>query len=324
MTGIQTTRPISNPRKQVVGLFKRNETSRGKTRKSSNSPLTSARRRQGVNSVERMSYRSTKQLANKEFNSVNQSKRSYKPQKAHLKILLNGQESISPSPNSARAQSRPRGRIDKSYESVKTGKNLKSCKSVRSIGSKGYSSTRSKRGTTRYNSTKNYKSARNSNMYSNYLVSEPLSKLSMFNNLLGRHGPKRSIDTNQGSVVIDTEHNPFKRENPSRSRSTKRQPQGKSHKMYNYPDNQYVTYGNEYSNSAQTSQFTFGGNPDSRSDLGYSGTTSANKSINKDHIMYNMKDMGKQKSKRKDSSHRKSITSDRHQRTNSKTSKKSK
>mgnify|MGYP006286642097 FL=1 len=119
--------------------------------------MTSARRNQGSNSVNRMSHRSTKQLSNREFNSVNQSKMSYKPQKAHLKIFLTGHEGISPSPNSARAYNKLHNPINKFQTSSKATRNLKCCKSVRNIGPKGSNSTRSKRGANRCSSTKSYK-----------------------------------------------------------------------------------------------------------------------------------------------------------------------
>lgn len=135
---------------------------------------------------------------------------------------------------------------------------------MKNIGSKRSYSTRAKREEVHYPSTRSYKSAREgNNVYYNYLTSEPLAQLPVFNNLLSKQGYQRLIDTNQASMVIK-EPNPF--------------------------------YGNEYTNSAQTSQFTFGPNPDSRiSDRGYSGTTSVNKSINKEKMIYNMNEQIKRK-----------------------------
>ena len=192
---------------------------------------------------------------------------------------------------------------------------------MRSIGTRSYS-TRNKE-SQKYQSVK-YRSARDTgNMYSNYLA-EPLSKLPVFNNLLGRHAPKRSIDTNH-NFVTENEKNPFKRSSSESIRNSSRKHSSKNSKCYGYDSNQYNSnlYTNEYSNSAQTSQFTFGPGPDSRiSDIGASGTNSANKSVSKENILYTMKDVIKQKKIRHKS--KKSTTSDKHQRNDSRTSKKGK
>lgn len=98
----------------------------------------------------------------------------------------------------------------------------------------------------------------------------------------------------------------------------------KGFKMYNYPDDSNNMYANEYSCSAQNSQFTFGATPDSRlSDRGHSGTNSANKSLNQEkEIMYSMRDIIKQNKMR--SKQRKSSVSEKHRRNSSKCSKKGK
>ena len=117
----------------------------------------------------------------------------------NLKISLNDFESISPNPNSARGQSRIGIGSSRNNESCRDKRNLKSCKSVKSVGSRRSYSSRLKREETRNYSTKNYRSARNNvNMYSNNLNSEPLSQMSMFSSLIGKHGPKKSIDKSVG------------------------------------------------------------------------------------------------------------------------------
>lgn len=78
------------------------------------------------------------------------------------------------------------------------------------------------------------------------------------------------------------------------------------------------------SNSAQTSQFTFGATPDSKlSDQAYSGSNSMNKSFTKEKDMiYSTREVIKQ-SKIKPKK-RKSSISEKHRRSNSKASKKGK
>jgi len=125
-------------------------------------------------------------------------------------------------------------------------------------------SSRNKKLNNKQHSTKNYRSARDTgNTYSNYLSSEPLSKLSLFNNLLGKHGPKRSIDTTHG-ISSGKGWNLFKL-SKNESAKISRKSSSKNSQIYGY-ENQYSSnmYTNEYSNSAQTSQFTFGPGPDSR------------------------------------------------------------
>lgn len=287
---VQNGRPMSWSRKSKVGVFNRKQSSQVKSRRSSNSPLMSARASRGMNSIERLSHRSTKHMIASDATSYNQGDRNYKLQKANLNIMLNGIDSFVPSPQTTRARSRLDEYNNRDNESYKSKRSLKSWKSMKNIGAKRSYSTRSKREEVRYPSSKSYKSAREgNNIYYNYLTSEPLAQLPVFNNLLSKHGHQRSIDTNQASMVIK-EPNPFKR-SACGSQSSK-QVNSRSFKTYENPEAQYASwnfYGNEYTNSAQTSQFTFGPGPDSRiSDRGCSGTTSVNKSISKEKMIYNM------------------------------------
>ena len=111
----------------------------------------------------------------------------------------------------------------------------------------------------------------------------------------------------------------------SESVKVSRHPSSKNSKIYGYEGNQYSSnmYTNEYSNSAQTSQFTFGPGPDSKiSDNGCSGTNSANKSVRKESKVRNMSEkMRKRKVKHKT---KKSGMFEKHQRHDSKSSRKSK
>jgi hypothetical protein len=78
---------------------------------------------------------------------------------------------------------------------------------------------------------------------------------------------------------------------------------------------------NEYTNSAHISQFTFGPGPDSRiSEFGMTGTTSANKSVSKENILYTMNDITKNKKIKP----KQKKSSNKHLRTDSKNSKKGK
>lgn len=184
----------------------------------------------------------------------------------------------------------------------------------------GSSSSRNKR-EDRYHSTKNYKSARDTaNMYWNYLGSESLNKLSMFNNLLGKHAPKRSIDTNN---IIDVDQKVFQKTRSDNIRNSSRKGSSRTSKVYGYDSNNPYppSMNNEYTNSAHTSQFTFGAGPESRhSDFGMSGTTSANKSVSKENILYTMNDVIKMKKIK----HRQNKSNDKHRRSESKNSKKGK
>ena len=110
----------------------------------------------------------------------------------------------------------------------------------------------------------------------------------------------------------------------SESLKISRNASSKNSKIYAYDSNNYSSkmYTNEYSNSAQTSQFTFGPGPDSKmSETGFSNTNSANKSVNRENAVKILTE----KSKRKKSKHKnkKSGTFQKHNRNDSKSSRKS-
>jgi hypothetical protein len=79
-------------------------------------------------------------------------------------------------------------------------------------------------------------------MYSNYLTSGGLKDISLFNKLAGVHGPKRSIDTNQTSIIEDSS-NPFKRNNSDNLRNSNKKSSSRNSKIYNYSENQYSSCG---------------------------------------------------------------------------------
>lgn len=113
------------------------------------------------------------------------------------------------------------------------------------------------------------------------------------------------------SVIVSSTDKLLKR---NKSASIKPKRNTKRIKVTGYNDNQYSNnnlYGNEYSGSAQNSQFTFGATPESgMSDRGLSATNSANKSVSKDNVaMHNMRDIIK-KNKLK-AKHRQSNASDK-------------
>lgn len=224
-------------------MLPRNQSYSNRSRKCSSSPMMQNRFRKGVSSVDRLSQRSNKKLVRDNIDSYNQPKLGYKYQKSNLKISLQEQESFSRSPHSARTRSRLCSSSTRHHDQYKSKRNLKSCKSMRSIGSRGWYSTRSRKSENWYQSSKNYKSARDTpNMYSNYLTSGGLKDISLFNKLAGTHGPKRSIDTNQASITNDN-NNPFKRNNSDNLRSSDKKNCSRNSKIYNYSENQYSSCG---------------------------------------------------------------------------------
>lgn len=123
---VQHGRPMSCSRKHKVGAFNRKQSSQVKSRRSSNSPLMSARASRGMNSIERLSHRSTKHVISGDATSYNQADKNYKLQKANLKIILNGIDSIVPSPQTTRARSRLDEYSNRDNESYKSKRSLKS------------------------------------------------------------------------------------------------------------------------------------------------------------------------------------------------------
>ena len=109
-----------------MGVFNRKQSSQVKSRRSSNSPLMSARASRGMNSIERLSHRSTKHMIASEATSYNQGDRNYKLQKANLNIMLNGIDSFVPSPQTTRARSRLDEYNNRDNESYKSKRSLKS------------------------------------------------------------------------------------------------------------------------------------------------------------------------------------------------------
>ena len=78
-------------------------------------------------------------VSNLNIGTINHMKRSYRNHKSNLKISINDIENNRQSPNSCR--SRPRlHHQDKAYETNKAKRNLKSCKSMRSIEPGSHSS----------------------------------------------------------------------------------------------------------------------------------------------------------------------------------------
>lgn len=157
--------------------------------------------------------------------------------------------------------------------------------------------------------------------------------MSIFNNIMNSHAVKKnSIDKNVN--LAGEIQNPFKGSKNESCKHSKAQNQNFFYKVDGRGDSsckisrnsEYSAsnfYGNDYTNSAHTSQFTFGATPDSRmSDRGFSGNNSVNKSISKDKILYSMKDAIKQK-KLKDKQ-KKLPGHESHRRVDSKNSKKSK
>ena len=141
---MQYARPTSCSRKSKVGMFHRNQSYYDKPKKYSSSPMVASRLKKGVNSVDRLSHRSTNKYSENKMESYSQSKRSYKYVNSNLKISLNGIDSCNRSPHSTRVTSRG-GNSSNRANDHKHKKNLKSCKSMRSIGSRGSYSTRSRK-----------------------------------------------------------------------------------------------------------------------------------------------------------------------------------
>ncbi|CAI2384132.1 unnamed protein product [Moneuplotes crassus] len=306
--------PITCTRGNKIGVFNRRSGKYKKDKKMSSSPLITRRVRKEAESTGRKSSRPSK-------NGTTSSKRALKNQKGKLQIVIHEMGHDSQSPTSRQARNgREYPSSSRVYDNLKSKKNLKSCKSMRSIEPQSYS-CRNKNEEYKTYKNKNHRSARdNKATYSNYLSSEPLSNLPVFNTLVESHGPKRSIDSSSG-LSCKNDRNSLS-SNRGGSVRCSQKASSKNSKIYVYDSNQYTSnmYTNEYSNSAQTSQFTFGPGPDSKtSDIAYSGQTSANKSINKDNILSKISETSlKKKIKHKS---KRSTASDKHHRSSSRGSK---